>query len=561
MASARSFHRGFILFVVLSLVPALNGMAGAALAAQKSNKPSSHPTSSDAAAVALRYAEALAAGDRITVGQLDFACQYTIVSASPLPLKAFPPASDASYTACWDHLAQTHQTVVETRAQGMDVIWPGKGSLVFFGEQLPLYAASFFVMDRLGLSPPAGGLTVEALGSAKLPAASFRLHDGETMAVPATLVRTKVTYKDPLTSPVTYALGTYQWANSVKRPRAALKAISLQWVVLTGLKKHGFPGDAAVVNLTIPSPTGGAAGTPTVIPFVTETSRYVDHSPVWWAPADQPGTLLAAAARAALYPELEERVAMLNRVLLIDPAQPEALTLLTRDLYQTLLSAGAASHHAPVGNKELAQRFDELYWDVYAQTTRMDISLGMDIAGLSKPTPADYLYRVIPAMEMLAKVQPGDFENRLRLGIVYRWNNDQLAAIATHEAVVKEVSRERPALRARALLELAWSRIARVSWNRTFDDPDILQAYREAEEAFNTTDRPMDKFVAAYTMGYSLAFTPKRDNRAMLAHLTEAQQWYLKLTGASPESWRYLLGNDTLKGVLDADPIFKPLLA
>jgi hypothetical protein len=33
------------------------------------------------------------------------------------------------------------------------------------------------------------------------------------------------------------------------------------------------------------------------------------------------------------------------------------------------------------------------------------------------------------------------------------------------------------------------------------------------------------------------------------------------LDGASDASWRYLLGNDTLKGVLEADPLFKPLLA
>lgn len=560
MTVARSFRRGILLCMLLSLVSALNGTASPALAAAKAAKPSPRATASNAAAVALRYAEALASGDRVTVGQLDFACQYALVSASPLPVKSFPPESDASYAACWERLDRTHQTVVEHRVQGMDVLWPGKDALVFFGEQLSLYASSYFVMDRLGLSPPAGGLTVKVLDSAAMPAASFRLHDDATVAVPATRVRTQVAYKDPLTSPVTYAQGTYQWANTVKRPRAALKSIAVQWVVLTGLKKLGFPGDAAVVNLTIPSPPGGAAGRPTVIPFITETSRYVDNSPVWWTPADQPGTLLAAVARAAIYPALEERVAMLNRVLLIDPAQPEALNLLTRDLFQTLLNAGAASHHVMVGNKELSQRFDELYWDVYAQTTRMDISLGMEIGGLSKPTPADYLYRIIPAMEMLDKVQPGDIENRLRLGIVYRWNNDQLAAIATHEAVVREIAPERAAIRALALLELAWSRIARVSWNRTFDDPDIAQAYKEAEEAFTMTEHPMDKFVAAYTMGYSLAFTPKRDNRAMMAHLTEAQRWYSKLPGASLDSWRYLLGNDTLKGVLEADPVFKPLL-
>jgi hypothetical protein len=167
---------------------------------------------------------------------------------------------------------------------------------------------------------------------------------------------------------------------------------------------------------------------------------------------------------------------------------------------------------------------------------------------------------MIPAMEKLAKIRPGDLDNRLHLGIAYRWNNDQPGAIATHEMLVNDVSPERHTLRARVLIELAWSRIAKVSWNRNFDDPAIVQAYKETEEAYKFTDRPLDKFIAAYTMAYSLAFTPRRDNRTMLEHLTEAQTWYRELTGASPEGWRFLLSNDTLKGVLNSDPIFKPVL-
>ncbi len=164
--------------------------------------------------------------------------------------------------------------------------------------------------------------------------------------------------------------------------------------------------------------------------------------------------------------------------------------------------------------------------------SRTDISLGMEMGGrlgLAQPTAADYFYRMVPVMETLAKVQPEDLENRLRLGMAYRWNNDQLTAIATHEALLKDLHPHQKALRARALIELAWSRIAKVAWNRTFDDPGILQAYNEAAEAYDLTDRPLDKFTAAYTMAYSHAFMPKRDNRAMLQRLTEAHEWYLQL--------------------------------
>ena len=174
----------------------------------------------------------------------------------------------------------------------------------------------------------------------------------------------------------------------------------------------------------------------------------------------------------------------------------------------------------------------------------MDISFGREMIGLGgvpMPTPADYLYRMLPAMEKLAQLRPQDLENRLRLGTAYRWNNDQLTAIATHEGVVKELPPGHP-LRARALTELAWSRIAKVAWNRTFDDPGILEAYKEAQEAYKITERPLDKFTGAYTMAYSLAFTPNRDNHAMLELLSDARRWYMQIPGAKPE--RHAEGRD-----------------
>jgi hypothetical protein len=542
-------------FTVIGFIQIPSDNTGPAYAAQPQKR--SNPTAlkpSAPVAAARQYAQALAAGDRVAAGQLDFACQFGMVARSASRLAAFPPDSDPTYAGCWEQLVQTHQSAVEHREQGVDVVWPGKGSLVFFREPLAGYPSSFFAMDLLGTSPPAGGLQLEPLDSTPLPAASFRLRDdAPLLATPASLVRMRVGYKDPLTSPLAYAPGAYQWANTVKRPRAALKTVTVQWVVLTGLRKLGFPGDAAVVNLPV-GERGGAS-----VPFVTETSRYVENSAAWWTPADAPGTMLAAVARAALFPELPDRMALLNRILIIDPFQPEALTVLSRDLYQTLLNAGAAEHKVLVGDAALANRFNEFYWDTYAQTTRMDIALGMEMGGLSKPTPADYLYRAIPVMENLAKVRPEDLDNRLRLGIVYRWNNDQLAAIATHEALVKDIPPERADARARALIELAWSRIAKVSWNRIFDDPGIIQAYKEAEEAYKLTDRPLDKFAASYTMTYSLIFTPHRDNHAILEHLTEARRWFKELPGSSSESWRYLLANDNLKGVIEADPAFKTI--
>ena len=97
-----------------------------------------------------QYIDAVASGNKVAAGRLDFACQYRMTAAAPSRLSAFPPETDPIYTSCWESLDQAHTTVVEQREQGMDTIWPGKDALVFFPEDLTHYAPSFFVMDRVG---------------------------------------------------------------------------------------------------------------------------------------------------------------------------------------------------------------------------------------------------------------------------------------------------------------------------------------------------------------------------------------------------------------------------
>ena len=556
----RSILTATVLLVLdLWCVPPFGQVAGMAHAAAPSQKrtPAAAKTS-PVIAVAQQYAEAIASGDRVAFGRLDFGCQFALVSTAPAPRKAFPPESDPIYGQCWTLLVQAHDTAVEQRDEGVNAIWPGNEFLVFYKNGLTSYPPSFYVMDRLGLSPPGGGLRVEPMDSASIPAASFRMRPGAPLvSVPAVVVRLRITYKDSITSPVTHAPEEDSLTATVKTTALALRAVTVKWVVLSGLRKLGFPGDTAVLNLRVAGPGGDP------VPFVAETGGYIPDSGAWWKPTDAPEVLSAALQRMAQYAEQRDRIALLNRVLIVDPGHVAALTILTGELYQTLVNAGAAVHHVPIGDAALAARFNELYWNAYAQASRIDISyprnmIGKD--GIAAPTPADHLYRMLPAMERLARLQPDDLENRIRLGNAYRWNNDPQGAIAAHEVVLKVIPPERPALKARVLLELAWSRIAKVAWDRMLDDPGLVQAYKEAEEAFKLTDRPLDKFTAAYTMAYSLAYMPNRDNHAMLEKLTEARRWYLQLAGASVDSWRYLLLNDTLKGVVEADPAFEPLL-
>ena len=126
---------------------------------------------------------------------------------------------------------------------------------------------------------------------------------------------------------------------------------------------------------------------------------------------------------------------------------------------------------------------------------------------------------------------------------------------------MKDVPDERKTAKAEALLQLAWSRINKVAWNRNLDDQDIRAAYQDADQAGTFAEIPLDKFISEYTKAYSLLFTPNRNNGAILERLTEAKRWFGEVPGSNQQIWDFFIGADHLKSVLDADPIFQPLLA
>ena len=514
---------------------------------------------SPAASVALQYAEAISNGDKGKTANLDFACQYRLKLSGP---GASAAPSESPQETCWQGIKGADEPALARVDGGMEILWPTNGALPFFRDDLDHYPASSFVMDVIGLSPPGSGLRLTAVSTTPLPNASFRVRpQAPPVSVPTTLVTLNVAYQDPLTAPITKAPGSYKWTNTVKPARRAVKSLNTQWVVLTGLKKHGFPNDSAVVNLLVNdgSPVDGVPQE--IVPFVTESSKAIAGSVVWWGPDDAPGLLVASAARAAAFPSLRDRVALLNRVLIIDPNQPDALTVLTRDLYAAILREAVQAHKLSVKDPALAMAVNEQYWNVYAQGERLDLSLDMEMGGLEQPTTADYLYRLLPALRTLAQVRPEQLDNRFRWGVALRWNLDQDLSIEVHEQLVKDVPAERKSAKAEALLQLAWSRINKVAWNRNLDDKDVRAAYQDADRAGTFAEIPLDKFIAEYTKAYSLLFTPNRNNGAILERLTEARRWFGEVPGNSQQIWDFFIGADSLKSVLDADPIFQPLLA
>jgi len=546
---------------ILSIITAMTLIEASSASAAAAVKKSKQVVTS-AEATAQRYAEAMGAGNKVGVGQLDFACQYPLVAAVPRGIKTYPTDSDPVYDSCWQRLREVHAPTLARTDVGMEVLWPSNGELVFFSEDLNRYPASAFVTDLLGLTPPGTGFTVHIVESTPLPSASFRLRpNGPIVAAPTTLVKLSISYQDPLTAPLTYAAGSVKWTTTIKRTRRALKEITVQWVVLSGLKKHGFAGDQAVVNLPVTSGSIFGSGRQEQIPFATETSHALPNSLIWWGPTDSPGLLTAAAARAATFPELRDRVALLNRVLIIDPHQVDALTVLSQHLYAVILREAIPFHKLTVKDPALDLVVNEHFWNIYSQSVRVDLSLGMEMGGFDKPTTADYLYRMLSAMQTLATVRPKQLDNRFRLGVALRWNNDQEASIETHRSLVTAIPAEQRAGRAEALLQLAWSRVNKVAWNRIFGDLNIRVAYQDADEALALADLPLDKFMAEYTKAYSLLFTQDKNNRALLERLTEAKRWFAEVPGQTPDIWNFFIGAESLKAVLDADPIFQPILA
>ena len=58
----------------------------------------------------------------------------------------------------------------------------------------------------------------------------------------------------------------------------------------------------------------------------------------------------------------------------------------------------------PIRDAALEARFNELYWNAMSQTTRMEIAEASYLAQRGRPMPADFLYRMLPVMEALARL-------------------------------------------------------------------------------------------------------------------------------------------------------------
>ncbi|MEO8340221.1 MAG: hypothetical protein ABI604_10970, partial [Nitrospirota bacterium] len=120
----------------------IDASSASAAAAKKSKQ-----AVTTAETTAQRYAEAMGAGNKAGVGQLDFACQYPLVAAASQGIKSHPADSDLVYDSCWQRIREAHASTLIRTDVGMEVLWPSNGELTFFSEDLNRYPASAFVTD------------------------------------------------------------------------------------------------------------------------------------------------------------------------------------------------------------------------------------------------------------------------------------------------------------------------------------------------------------------------------------------------------------------------------
>ncbi len=523
------------------------------------------PSQEDLLSTIQDYATAVGKGDKVGAGQRDFVCLFKMAQQGLLSEGTFPDSLNPVYEWCEQRRKHAHERVIHQRDRALDNVWPGPGKLVDFSDFQRFFiaetrstqlASSFFVMENIAIYEPQTPFTIQALESGALPHASFPTADeSKIVAAPTVFLTTKISYPNPLTAPISNGPGVEDWAVPYKKVQRVIKSVKVKWIILSNLKALGFPTDRAVLDLPLEGPHG------TTIPFVVDQGGFVPHSTEWFGPKDQPARIQEGIKEAKTASSTLEAVMKLNRILMVAPTDQQALEVFADQLYKGFMNYGNRLHGIQLSDERLAQRFNELYWTVQSQTDRFDMSLGMEIGGKAEPMPADYLYRMIPVMEALASLEPGYFQNRIRLGSTYRWTNDQMAALSAPQELLTEVPAEEKELRARVLLELAWARIGKVAWNRHYDDPDIRKGYETAKRALDLTNDPLNKFAATYAMAYSLAFHVPRDNQAMFDLLKQARGWYEKIPGSNPQGWDYMLNNDTLKGVVDSDPAFQSLLA
>ncbi|WP_447979835.1 hypothetical protein [Candidatus Nitrospira bockiana] len=510
----------------------------------------------DPAQLALRYAEAFAAGQTTEWARRDLGCLHR---------KAVTDAAAAQ--RCWQDTLAAHRALVADdpepgvfgamgRGVGFGVLAERHRSSVLWRE----YPPGVFVSPAV-VRQDAGSVPVVKIAKA-WPTKRIALvlsKGAEPASVRGTAVDITVAYPDPMTAPLALKPDEVWWTNGALRRYGPVREVTARFVVVSGLRAHGYPRDAAVVNEALsdaPSLPGVEYGVPPEGHRVTEHAAgrasdgiirgmLVPGSPRWWDRASADAAFQAGLQGLSRATSPRDRVAILTRLLLIDARDQAVNARLGRELYDEFLSEGLKRSGINAAEASSRDRLAELYWNLQAQTWRQELTA---VAAGDEPA-ADALYGAIAALETAGVGPSAAPEIRRRLGTVYRWNNEGEAALRVHEALLKDLPDTEVAERGRVLAEIAWDRIQWVSWNRRYDHPWLGQAKDEAQQALAMVGAPEEKLLATESVLLVEALAVPRNLVALQASAALARQWHDQIAGVD-KMWDHLIGNDVVKAVV-----------
>lgn len=473
---------------------------------------------------------------------------------------------------CWDDTLHGHIEMVTQQAESGVFNATGRG--IGLGlladrhratENWKDYPPAVFVSPPIILNQhaPTPQTTIRRIS----PAQSFALSNikkDSLVSVSGQAVDIQILYPDPFTAPLALRPEEIWWVNGSQRQFGPVREVTARFIVVTGLRKFGFSADRAVMNEVLP-------GTPLIAtthyglnpdngrkfdrvnpaqPFVK--GELVPGSTQWWKRTEAEPLIQAALDRA---PHLSstERGELLTRLLLIDPNHTDAHLLRGEDAYQAFLKQGIVKGGLAANDGEALKRIAELYWTIQAQTWRQELTA---VAEGYEPA-ADALYRSLASYEALGRPRQATSEQRRRLGVLTRWNNDPTGALSIHEALLRDTT-SGTAEYARILTEIAWDRIQFVSWNRRYDHPWLQQAHAEAEQAVELLMQPYDMLHAHYALVAVESLSVPRNLDQFQQQMRQVKQDLDQISGVKGLQGQ-LVANDLVKSLTaDATTIVLP---
>jgi hypothetical protein len=465
----------------------------------------------DVGRLVLRYAEALSNSQKETWAAVDLGCLTRQRAETGAADHARPTPV---VQQCWDDTLKAHVEMVAQEAESgvFDAVGRGMGFGLLHDrhratETWKEYPPAVFVSPAVvrrqhGPVPQVKVMRVSSPHAIAL----IGVRGQDPVGLTGQAVDVKVVYGDPLTAPLALRPEEVWWVSGTQRRFGPVREVVARFIVVSGLRKFGYPADRAVMNEALP---GAPLIATTHYGLRQEAGRVFERtspessqgllkgelvmgSARWWERGEIDAQFRDMLNRAAHLPSAE-REGLLSRLLLLDPADPEAHALRGDDAYQAFLKQGITKGGLAAREDTALQRIAELYWTIQAQTWRQELTA---VSEGYEPA-ADALYRAMASYEAVAQQYRAAPEQRRRLGTLTRWNNDPTAALGIHEALLRD-TQPGTVEYGQVLAEIAWDRIQWVSWERRYDHPWLKQAKSEAEQAAELLAQSHDKIHAHY---------------------------------------------------------------